>query len=155
MAAPQYPTPEHMRDAVLTYFASFATADVDAIVALFAENAVVEDPIGGARMEGLAAIRAFFKGGFDYVGGGYSFVPEGNVRVAANHAACAAIATCDKADPPFRLETLDVMTFDEAGKIVGMKAYWGPANMTPLAEGASGAEAAAKADLFLKSLKQA
>lgn len=147
------PTPEHMRNAVLTYFASFANADVDAIVALFADDAVVEDPIGGARMEGVDAIRGFFKGGFDYVGGGYAFVPEGNVRIAANHAACAAIAICDKADPPFRLETLDVMTFDAAGKIVAMKAYWGPFNMTSLAEGASGAEAAEKANAFLKSLK--
>ncbi len=146
------PTPEHMRDAVLAYFASFETADVDRIIALFADNAVVEDPIGGARMEGIQAIRGFFTGGFDYVGGGYSFVPEGNVRIAGNHAACAAIATCDKADPPFRLETLDVMTFDEAGKIVAMKAYWGPFNMTALAEGGSGAEAAEKANAFLKSL---
>lgn len=146
------PTPEHMRDAVLTYFASFASADVDAIVALFADDAVVEDPIGGARMEGIEAIRGFFKGGFDYVGGGYQFLPGGSVRVAANHAACAAIATCDKANPPFRLETLDVMTFGEDGKIIAMKAYWGPFNMTSLAEGASGAEAAEKANAFLKSL---
>ena len=146
------PTPDHMRDAVLTYFASFADADVDAIVALFADDAVVEDPVGGARMEGIAAIRAFFAGGFNYVGGGYSFVPEGNVRVAANHAACAAIATCDKADPPFRLETMDVMTFDETGKIVAMKAYWGPFNMRSLAEGTTGAEAAERANAFLKSL---
>ena len=91
------PTPEHMRDAVLTYFASFANADVETIVGLFADNAVVEDPIGHARMEGIAAIRGFFAGWLrDYVGGGYSFVPEGNVRIAANHAACAAIATCDQ-----------------------------------------------------------
>jgi steroid delta-isomerase len=146
------PTPEHMRDAMLKYFASFADADVDAIVGLFADDAVVEDPIGGARMEGIQAIRGFFARGFDYVGGGYSFVPEGNVRVAANHAACAAIATCDKANPPFRLETMDVMTFDEAGKIAAMEAYWGPFNMQSLAEGATGAEAAEKANAFLKSL---
>ena len=146
------PTPEHMRDAVLKYFASFANADVDAIVDLFADNAVVEDPIGGARMEGIQAIRGFFAGGFGYVGGGYSFVPEGNVRIAANHAACAAIATCDKADPPFRLETMDVMTFDEAGKIVAMKAYWGSFNMQSLSGGTTGAGAAEKANAFLKSL---
>ena len=44
------------------------------------------------------------------------------------------------------------MTFDAAGKIVAMKAYWGPFNMQSLAEGATGAEAAAKANAFLKSL---
>ena len=146
------PTPEHMRDAVLTYFASFADADVETIVGLFADKAVVEDPIGHARMEGVDAIRAFFTSGFAYTGGGYSFVPEGNVRIAANHAACAAIANCDRADPPFRLETMDVMTFDEAGKIVAMKAYWGAFNMQSLAEGATGAEAAEKTKAFLKSL---
>jgi hypothetical protein len=71
------PTAEHMRDAALKYFSSFAAADVDAVVAVFADDAAVEDPIDG----------------------GYSFAPEGDVRVAANHAPCAAIATCDKADP--------------------------------------------------------
>ena len=147
------PTPERMRDAELKYFASFATADVEAIVGLFAEDAVVEDSIGGARMEGAATLRAFFGGGFEYVGGGYSFAPEGSVRVAGNHAACAAIATCDKADPPFRLDTLDVMTFNEAGKIIVMKAYWGPTNMQSLSSDASdGATAAGRAMDFLKTL---
>jgi steroid delta-isomerase len=147
------PTPEHMRDAVLKYFASFETADVDAIVGLFADDAVVEDPVGGARMEGITAIRKFFAGGFDYIGGGYSFVPEGNVRIAGNHAACAAIATCETAKPPFRLETLDVMTFNDAGKFKTMRAYWGPANMQSLSgDTDSGATAAAKSMEFLKSL---
>lgn len=147
------PTPEQMRAAVLKYFASFENADVEAIVSLFADDAVVEDPVGGPRMEGIAAIRKFFAGGFDYIGGGYSFVPEGNVRIAGNHAACAAIATCNTAKPPFRLETLDVMTFNAAGKFSAMKAYWGPANMQSLSgDGSTGDEAAAKSMEFLKSL---
>jgi steroid delta-isomerase len=146
------PTPEHMRDVMLRYFGSFAAADIDAIVALFADNAVVEDPVDGTRIEGIDAIRNFFAGGFEFVGGGYRLEAEGNVRVSANRAACAAIANCDNANPPFRLETLDVMTFDAAGKVVEMKAYWGAFNMQSLAEGTTGAEAAEKANAFLKSL---
>ena len=148
------PTPDHMRDAVLTYFASFADADIEAIVGLFAEDAVVEDPVDGTPLVGAEAVRRFFTSGFAYVGGGYSFVPEGAVRIAGRyHAACAAIATCDKADPPFRLETLDVMEFNDAGKIVSMKAYWGPANMQALSgDGTGGAEAAERAKAFVKSL---
>jgi steroid Delta-isomerase len=148
------PTPEHMRAAVLKYFASFATADVEAIVGLFADDAVVEDPVDGTPLIGAAAVRKFFTSGFDYVGGGYSFVPEGAVRIAGNHhAACAAIALCDKADPPFRLETMDVMEFNDAGKIVAMKAYWGPANMHALSgDGTGGAAAAERAKAFVKSL---
>jgi steroid delta-isomerase len=146
------PTPEQMRDAVLRYFASFANADVDAIVSLFADNAVVEDPVDGTRMEGIAAIRKFFESGFEFVGGGYDFVPEGNVRISGRHAACAAIATCEKANPPFRLETLDTMTFDDAGKFTALKAYWGPANMQSLSGDTPAATAAAKSMEFLKTL---
>jgi steroid delta-isomerase len=146
------PSPDHMRDVVLKYFASFADADVEAIVGLFAEDAVVEDPVDGTPLVGAEAVRRFFTSGFDYVGGGYSFVPEGSVRIAgSHHAACAAIATCDKADPPFRLETMDVMEFNDAGKIISMKAYWGPANMQTLS-GDGGAEAAERAKAFVKSL---
>jgi steroid delta-isomerase len=147
------PTPEHMRDAVLKYFASFATADVDAILGLFADDAVVEDPIGGTRLEGKEQLRKFFGGGFEFIGGAYQFEPEGAVRIAGNHAACAAIATCDKANPPFRLETLDVMTFNEAGKFSAMVAYWGPFNMHSLSDDPSaGAEAASRSLNFVKSV---
>jgi steroid delta-isomerase len=31
-----------------------------------------------------------------------------------------------------RIEPLDVMSFDDAGKITAMKAYWGPENVTQL-----------------------
>ena len=148
------PTPDHMRDAVLTYFASFATADIEAIVGLFADDAAIEDPVDGTPLIGALAVRKFFTSGFDYVGGGYRFEPEGAVRIAgSHHAACAAIATCDKADPPFRLETLDVMVFNDAGKIISMKAYWGPANMRALSgDGAGGEAAAERAKAFVKSL---
>lgn len=147
------PTPEHMRDAVLKYFASFKTADVETIVSLFADDAVVEDPLGGTRNEGIAAIRRFYSGGFEFTRGGYNFVPEGAVRIAGNHAACAAIATCDKVEQPFRLETLDVMTFNEAGKFSAMVAYWGPFNMQSLSgDPAAAAEAAARSESFLRSL---
>jgi hypothetical protein len=31
-----------------------------------------------------------------------------------------------RADPAMYVETLDVMTFDAAGQITSMRAYWGP-----------------------------
>jgi steroid delta-isomerase len=143
-----------MRAAVLKYFASFATADVEAIASLFANDAVIQDPIDGPPIKGRDAIRNFFTSGFAYVGGPYEFVPEGAVRIAGNFAACAAIATCDKANPPFRLDTLDVMEFDADGKIVSMKAYWGPANMQTLGAGdpAAAADAAQRAKAFVASM---
>lgn len=144
---------DQMRDAALKYFASFASADVESIVSLFAENATIEDPVGGPPVSGHDGIRQFFSGGFAFIGGGYTFAPEGAVRIAGNHAAVAAIATCDKADPPFWLETLDVFEFDDAGKIVSMKAYWGPTNMHSLSGDPEAARRAAeRAQGFVDSL---
>ena len=144
------PSPEQMRAAALKYFSCFAAADVDGIVALFAEDAVVEDPVGGTPQRGLAAIRKFFESGFVHVGGGFSFVPEGNVRVAERAVACAAVATVERADPPFRMETLDVWTVGEDGKFTSMKAYYGPTNVHSLSGDAdAAAEAARKAQSFV------
>lgn len=147
------PDPDQMRAAALKYFASFATADVDTIVSLFAEDAVVEDPIGSPPQRGHAALRAFFQAGFDHVGGGFRFEPEGAVRIAGNHAACAAIATVERASPPFRMETLDVWSFDESGKFKTMTAYYGPTNIKALS--GTDQEAADRAQSFIQSLEGA
>jgi len=91
--------------------------------------------------------------GFAHVGGGFRFEPEGNVRVAATCVACAAVATVENADPPFRMETLDVWTFDDAGKFSSMKAYYGPTNVHALTGNADDAAAAAKnAQSFVNAL---
>jgi len=62
---------------------------------------------------------------------------EGCVRIAGNIGACAAVGVCLNASPPFRFETLDVMTFNDAGKIISMQAYWGEANYHPIHESGS------------------
>ncbi len=145
------PSADEMRAAALKYFSCFAAADLDGIVGLFAEDAVVEDPVGGPAHKGSAAIRKFFEAGFAHVGGGFTFEPEGAVRVAeAGHAAaCAAVATVENANPPFRMETLDVWTFNEAGKFSSMKAYYGPTNVHSLSGDANAAaEAAKRAESF-------
>jgi steroid delta-isomerase len=147
------PDPEKMRAAALKYFSCFESADVDGIVALFADDAVVEDPVGSTPNRGIAAIRKFFEAGFVHVGGGFRFEPEGNVRVAERAVACAAIATVEKADPPFRMETLDVWTVNEDGKFTSMKAYYGPTNVHALSGDArAAAEAARKASEFVAKL---
>lgn len=147
------PSPEQMRAAALKYFSCFATADVEGIVGLFAADAVVEDPVGSTPQKGTEALRKFFSSGFAHVGGGFRFEPEGAVRVAGDAVACAAIATCEKADPPFRMETLDVWTFDAAGKFTSMKAYYGPTNIHSLTGGSS-EEAANRTKAFVDSLSR-
>lgn len=125
------PTAQHIRSAIHAYFDCFSRRDIDGIVALFAADAWIEDPVGQPRTQGTAALREFFSKGFEQ-SGGIALQAEGAVRIAGNIGACAAIGICANATPPFRFETLDVMTFDENGRIISMLAYWGESNFHPL-----------------------
>lgn len=126
------PTTQQMRDAVLAYASFFEQGDVEAIVALFTEDAVFEDPVGQPAHVGHEAIRAFFKAGFAAVNGSMVMIPEGEVRVAERHAACAMRVTCSKAHEPFWIATLDAFTFNQQGLFTHMQAFWGPENFHPL-----------------------
>ena len=98
---------------------------------LYAEDAVLEDPVGTPAHVGREAIRNFCKTGFDNTGA-MNFVWDGPIRVAANWGAAAATVQFEKAPEPFEIETLDVMEFRPDGLIAWTKAYHGPTGMRPL-----------------------
>ena len=135
---PHTPVPAEGPDAVRirTVFAAYARhlsdGNADALAGLFAPGGMLEDPIGTPPHVGRDAIRRFFQAGFDQTGGRILFAPEGAVRIRGPHAACAFIATCDRAQPPFRVETVDVAHFDAEGQILTMTAVLGPSNFHPL-----------------------
>ena len=52
-------TTEHMTDVVQRYVAALNAGDLEGIVALYADDATVEDPVGSEPQRGIAAIRAF------------------------------------------------------------------------------------------------
>jgi steroid delta-isomerase len=89
-------SPEHIRAVMERYAVLMQAADADAIAMLFAEDAVVEDPVGTPPHVGRDAIRAFFKTGFDNTGGGMNFVWDGPVRVADKWGAAAATVKLEK-----------------------------------------------------------
>ena len=103
--------------------------DVEAVVALFTEDAVVEDPIGTGSHVGHNALREFYQIAVDSV---EKMVLEGNVRVRDQWGACAMLAYPKGMEMKFVIETLDVMEFNDAGKIIRMTAYWGDSNMRQL-----------------------
>jgi steroid delta-isomerase len=126
------PSPDHIRWVFEQYGARMSAGDTDGIVALFAEDAYIEDPVGSGKQLGHAALRKFYQGGFDAMGGPLEMKLEGAVRVSGSYGAAAYIVKTLNHTEPFRVETLDVMTFNDDGKITSMLAYWGPSNITPL-----------------------
>ena len=122
------PSPEHIRDVFTRYAHGLTAGDTAALVSLFAPDATLEDPIGTPPHRGHQAIARFFDQGFAATGGRIVFRPEGDVRINGPHAACAFVAICDRADPPFEVDTLDIARFDAEGRITSMVAIVGPSN---------------------------
>lgn len=112
------------------YVQKVDAGDIEAIIALYAEDAVLEDPVGQPALHGRAAIADFYRQGL------------GQTRVAATLTGPVRVTLNGCAAMPFRIDMLwqgqpcslpviDVMEFDEQGLIRSMKAYWGPINLQP------------------------
>jgi steroid delta-isomerase len=123
------PNAEKTAQVMQAYVDAVSGDDVETVVALFTEDAVVEDPIGTGEHVGHDALRAFYQIAVDSV---EKMVLEGNARIRDQWGACAMLAYPKGMDMKFVIETLDVMEFNDAGKIIRMTAYWGDSNMRQL-----------------------
>ena len=118
------PTEKEMIRAVHDYVAAFEKNDSELAVGLFAENATVEDPVGSPILKGRAAIRDFYA---RVMARGAKLRLEGTVRAGANYAAFAFSALMDPSGEK-RIEVIDTFRFNDQGKVVEMRAFWGPGN---------------------------
>lgn len=120
------PSAEQMEAAVHAYVAAFDAGDPEAAVAIFAEDAAVEDPIGTPPKIGHAEIREFYTMS---MATGAKLVLDGPIRVATSHAAFAFQVKLHFDSKDMTIHVIDTFAFDEAGKVTEMKAYFGPVNM--------------------------
>jgi steroid delta-isomerase len=115
-------------DTVNRYIALLAKGSADDIAELYADDATVEDPVGGEVHIGRQAIRGF-----------YSAVENAErecelvtLRVAGNEAAFQFRLTVTAGGTRMRIEPIDVMVFGDDGKVTAMKAYWSAENVAQL-----------------------
>lgn len=123
------PNQAHMRAALQAYVDRINAGDRDGVLALFASNAVIEDPVGSPPKTG-EEIRAWFS---DTIAFDTHIRPVAPIR--GSHANAAALVFDVTFQPPegprLLIRSLDVCTFDGEGKITSLKAYWGPEDMEP------------------------
>lgn len=120
------PDPALMIAAVEAYVAAFDAGDPDAAAAIYAEDCIVEDPVGSPLHHGREAVRAFYA---QSMATGAKLKLEGPVRVAGDYAAFAFSVNLDFGGAPKRIDVIDTFKFDKSGKVVEMRAFWGPTNM--------------------------
>lgn len=111
--------------AVNTYIGAFEKNDLEGIMDLYADECTLEDPIGSGIKEGKAAVREFYQGATQSK---IKLELEADIRVTGNYAAFAFVGTMDTGDGVLTFRPIDTMEFNDDGKIVAMRAYFGARN---------------------------
>ncbi len=122
------PTPEQMTAAVHAYVDGFAREDAEAVIALFADDALVEDPVGAEAKRGSAEFVPFFSG---TVGSGAKLTLDGPIRLGADYAAFSFHVNLTWEGAPMQIDVIDVFHFNAVGKVSHMQAFWGQSNFNP------------------------
>jgi steroid Delta-isomerase len=113
------------------YQSTFSAEDRDGWLALFADDAVLEDPVGSPRHEGAAALAGFW----DTV---HARTERGTVRMTQGPAVCGLEAAwAFELDVTLMggrrslVEIIDHGTFTEDGRIRSIRAFWSASTARP------------------------
>lgn len=121
-------TDEHKIATVQAYLDGFARADAPMIADLFADDATIEDPIGTPIRRGKAEIREFYTYSTST---GARLELLGDPRCAGDSVAFAFAVKLEHEGQRSVIEVIDTFRYDDAGKVVEMRAFWGPGNVKP------------------------
>jgi len=119
------PAPETDRIAstIARYQSTFSADDREGWLALFADDAVVEDPVGSVPRKGRDEIAAFW----DEI---HARLDEATVKMTQGPAVCGLEAAwafelnVRAGEHTVRLEIIDHGTFDDDGHIRSIRAFW-------------------------------
>jgi len=116
------PTPEQVRAAVDGYVAAYRAGDRDAFLALWADGATIEDPVGTPVHEGAEAIGAFW----DLVHGMTDrlVLEPTHVHVCEAEAAMVFEIRSTVGGQDMVIDAVDVFVVDDDGRLGSMRAYW-------------------------------
>jgi steroid delta-isomerase len=112
------------------YIAAFSASDREGYLACFADDATLEDPVGSPRREGREAISAFWDE-THAVPDRIELRPLGLRVVTGSEAAFTLEARPNLGGEDYVLDVVDVLTFDDTGRITSLRAFFDPATMRP------------------------
>lgn len=123
---PARPSEAAMKTALQAYIDQMNAGDAEGLVALFAPDATIEDPVGSPARAG-AELGAWFRA---------SAALKARLRAVtacrgsfAREAALVFEVEYNADGRRLRIRTLDVCQFNEDGLITNLRGYWGPADV--------------------------
>jgi steroid delta-isomerase len=117
------PTREHMERAARIYLATYLNGDLATRASLFAEDAVFEDPVGAQPLRGMAQIMPFWKQAHEagwWCGHDLRSVVVSGQEVMLHMVSHMSLPGLE----PATMEVFESQAFNDAGKIVHLKAYF-------------------------------
>jgi steroid Delta-isomerase len=126
VSSPVSPADERIRETIQRYQATFNTGQREAWLALFAADAVLEDPVGSPPREGEKGLAAFW----DEVHKTATSDAIGEVRMVQGPAICGLEAAwafelrIPMGEKSLILEIIDQGVFTDDGRIRSIRAFW-------------------------------
>lgn len=123
------PTSDEMKAAMRRYADRLNAGDLEGVLALYADDATLEDPVGSTVQHGKDAIRAFYA---QAIASNAKLTIIGPQRGSAGNFAAMAlqVEVTMPGMPKMLVGAIETMHFDESGKVVEMRAFWGPEDMS-------------------------
>lgn len=116
---------DRILETIQRYVDLVGTGTADEILDLYAEGATVEDPVGSEVRTTRESIREFYAA-IEPLEQESRLV---SARAAEGEAAFQFELVTKVGDQTYTLAPIDVMTFDEDGRITTMRAFWSNADM--------------------------
>ena len=111
------------RELVEEYLQRVATGTAAEVMKLYGDAPRVEDPVGTEPRVGRAAVEDFYRG----IEGLEQRTELREFRAAGDHAAAFAFdIVTQTGDSSMTVSVIEVMEFDDDGRIATMRAYWHP-----------------------------
>lgn len=109
-----------------SYLRHLSEGNLEGILALYADDATVEDPVGAKPLTGKAEIRPFYQATVNLK---VQAERTGPVRYAAGELVFPFVVTSSPGGKPMHIEVIDHFVLNEDNLIVSMRAFWSEANM--------------------------
>lgn len=120
-------TETQMKSALQAYVDAYNRNDLPALLALYSDDATVEDPYGTPAKVGKLAIEDFYR---DAMLSGAVLRLSAPIRGSMGDSAAMAFeAVINTPQGEMRVRVIDLMTFNEAGLITSMRAYFGESDI--------------------------
>jgi steroid delta-isomerase len=117
------PAPSSPSELVDRYLALHAANDLEGVLALFADGARVEDPVGGPVFEGRDAIRGFYREAHRR-NGRLAIELGGPVLVCGDEVATHVRARLASPGDSPTMDVIYTLRLDDSGRIVSLRAYF-------------------------------